>query len=149
MTATHEVPRFAGVGVNREKSQLSSREILFGAIYNFRDLGGHLAADGRHVAWGRVFRSGELLHATEDDLLRLDSEIGLHSILDLRNAKDLSLFGTGSIATKGFRYFNVPLITDPDNTLITLEYLISWSQVRALHGSPAGSGFISQPILRL
>jgi protein-tyrosine phosphatase len=121
------------VALNQETHQWPSRELSFQAIYNFRDLGGYPSADSRHVAWGRVFRSGELRHATANDLLRLKSEIGLHSILDLRNEKDLSLFGTGPIGTSDFHYINLPLITDPDNSLITIEQATKLSDLAELY----------------
>jgi len=35
---------------------------------NFRDLGGYAAADGRRVAWGKVYRSGELNGLAERDV---------------------------------------------------------------------------------
>jgi protein-tyrosine phosphatase len=119
--------------VNKEAGSSPNRELYFEAIYNFRDLGGYSGADGKRMAWGRVFRSGELRHATSADLLRLSRDIGLSSILDLRNEKDLSLFGTGSIGTSEFRYINLPLITDPDNRLITLEQVAQLSELAELY----------------
>jgi protein tyrosine/serine phosphatase len=112
---------------------LPNRELYFEAIYNFRDLGGYSGRNGKAMAWGRLFRSGELRHATQADLVRLSRDIGLNSILDLRNEKDLSLFGTGSINTSHFHYINVPLITDPDNTLITLEQAAELSELAELY----------------
>jgi hypothetical protein len=50
----------------------STRLPLDGAI-NFRDLGGYRTADGRHVKWGHVFRSGALASLMDRDLDTLRS----------------------------------------------------------------------------
>jgi protein-tyrosine phosphatase len=51
---------------------------------NFRDLGGYETVDGRHVKWGRVYRSGELSRLTDADYRRL-SPLGIRTIVDLRD----------------------------------------------------------------
>jgi protein-tyrosine phosphatase len=54
---------------------------------NFRDLGGYETADGRHVRWGVIFRSGELSHLTAADYRRV-SALGIHTIYDLRDQSE-------------------------------------------------------------
>ena len=54
---------------------------------NFRDVGGHTAADGRIVRWGRVYRTGVLSYLTHADAVRL-SALGVRSICDLRRADE-------------------------------------------------------------
>lgn len=49
---------------------------------NFRDIGGYPAADGKHVRWGMIFRSGATPLLTTDDL-------GVVRALDLRTMVDL------------------------------------------------------------
>jgi protein-tyrosine phosphatase len=51
---------------------------------NFRDLGGYETADGRHVKWGMIFRSGELSHLTDADYREI-STLGIHTVYDLRD----------------------------------------------------------------
>jgi protein-tyrosine phosphatase len=62
--------------------------LLFDAIANFRDLGGHTTRDGARVASGRLFRSGHLAHATAADIARL-AELGLRKVFDFRTLKDI------------------------------------------------------------
>lgn len=50
---------------------------------NFRDLGGYLAADGRRVRWGRLYRSGSMAGLTQADCEYL-SGLGIKLICDLR-----------------------------------------------------------------
>ncbi len=88
-----------------------SRHIHFENILNFRDLGGYHAQDGRMVAWRRLFRSAELRHMSTQDLSRLQGEIGLTSILDLRSAMELEKQGTGGVKQCGFHYHNIPFVT--------------------------------------
>jgi protein-tyrosine phosphatase len=54
---------------------------------NFRDIGGHAAADGRTVRWGCVYRAGVLSYLTPADVERL-SMLGMRSICDLRRADE-------------------------------------------------------------
>ncbi len=91
-----------------------SRQVEFEGILNFRDLGGYAVPDGRQVAWRRVFRSGGLWDATPTDLLRLREEIGIRSVLDLRDKREIERLSAGPAAA-GKSYINVPLSTDTGN----------------------------------
>lgn len=91
-----------------------AREIEFEGILNFRDLGGYAASGGRQVAWRRVFRSGGLWDATPADALRLRQDIGLMSVLDLRDKPEIEKNASGT-ATAGLSCYNVPLSTDKGN----------------------------------
>jgi protein-tyrosine phosphatase len=50
---------------------------------NFRDLGGYPAADGRAVAWGRLYRSGVMSYLSDADCEHLGG-LGVRVICDLR-----------------------------------------------------------------
>jgi len=67
--------------------QAQQRVIVLQGQSNFRDLGGYEAADGRHVKWGMIFRSGELSHLTDADNRRL-SGLGIRTIYDLRDQSE-------------------------------------------------------------
>lgn len=60
---------------------------------NFRDLGGYGSADGRHVRWGRIFRSGGTPLLTDADLARIDA-LGLRRMIDLRSSEERALAPT-------------------------------------------------------
>ncbi|MDR2282623.1 MAG: tyrosine-protein phosphatase [Sphingobacterium sp.] len=66
---------------------LAERLLPMKGGYNFRDLGGIKASDGRHVKWGEVFRTGDWAHLTDDDLQYLHS-LGLVSIVDFRTDEE-------------------------------------------------------------
>lgn len=54
---------------------------------NFRDLGGYRTVDGRHVRWGRLYRSGAMAGLTAGDYAYLD-RLGIRSVCDLRTADE-------------------------------------------------------------
>ncbi|MFN0182483.1 MAG: tyrosine-protein phosphatase [Aquabacterium sp.] len=54
---------------------------------NFRDLGGYAGADGRHVRWRRLYRSGHLGGLTESDLQRVGA-LGLTHAFDFRGVEE-------------------------------------------------------------
>lgn len=58
----------------------------FEQVYNFRDMGGYRAADGRTVRWRRLFRSGEPLRMSEAEAKRLRAEAPLATVIDLRSS---------------------------------------------------------------
>lgn len=56
-------------------------------MYNFRDLGGYPAKDGKHIAWGLLYRGDHLHNLLEEGAAYLES-LHLHSIVDFRGAKE-------------------------------------------------------------
>lgn len=56
--------------------------------YNFRDLGGFKTQEGRYTKWGKIFRSDDLNHLTDEDLNYLSS-IPLVSIVDFRSQNEM------------------------------------------------------------
>ncbi|GHH86255.1 protein-tyrosine-phosphatase [Streptomyces sulfonofaciens] len=90
--------------------QVPSTEPELSGVRNFRDVGGLPTVDGRRVAYGRLFRSGHLAHATEDDA-RFLASLGLSTIFDFRNAADRELEGL-DVPLDGVRNVSIPL-TDP------------------------------------
>lgn len=54
-------------------------------IHNFRDYGGWPAADGRSVRTGLLYRSGQHVDASDDDLAAIDA-LGIRTVIDLRGS---------------------------------------------------------------
>ena len=63
------------------------REVLLEGGVNFRDLGGYLAAAGRRVSWGRLFRSGHLSRLTPADQALLNT-LDIRTVCDFRMAEE-------------------------------------------------------------
>ncbi|MER8043570.1 tyrosine-protein phosphatase [Streptomyces sp. NPDC094032] len=79
-------------------------------VRNFRDLGGLPTVDGRSVRAGRLFRSGHLAHATQEDATFL-ATLDLHTVFDFRNEADRRMEGA-DVELPGVRNVNIPL-NDP------------------------------------
>jgi protein-tyrosine phosphatase len=91
---------------------LHDRHLPFETVFNVRDLGGYLGADGRRVRWRTVFRADGLHRMSDDDLARF-AELGVHTVLDLRTHVELEergrLGGSGGI---DIRHHHLPLLQE-------------------------------------
>lgn len=67
---------------------------------NFRDLGGYPAANGKHVRWGKIYRSGATPKLDAADAARVQS-LGLTSMIDLRSSEERQMAPT---KLTGIRY---------------------------------------------
>ncbi len=79
-------PTVAGV------STTPTRNLTLDGVFNFRDLGGYAAADGRRVRWRTVFRADGLSRLTADDVEAL-RPLGLRAVIDLRTDRELEQRG--------------------------------------------------------
>ena len=84
------------------------RHIPLEGAFNFRDVGGYYTGDGRSLLWRRIFRSDELQHITQDDSNYLRGDIGLATVIDLRNSVELEQLGTAPWSEMGICYLNLP-----------------------------------------
>lgn len=70
------------------KAILAEKHLPMAGGYNFRDLGGIRTTAGKYVKWGKIFRSDDMHHLTEDDLSYLSS-IPIVSIVDFRTEQEI------------------------------------------------------------
>lgn len=68
---------------------VSTRFQPFEQVRNFRDMGGYRTASGGQVAWGKLYRSGQLGKANETDQ-QLMQALGLRTIIDLRDDEEVA-----------------------------------------------------------
>jgi protein tyrosine/serine phosphatase len=76
------------------------RHVELPSVFNLRDLGGYTGADGRSVAWRRIFRADGLQRLARADLGRL-RELGLRTVVDLRRPDEVEL---GRLEADGVAY---------------------------------------------
>jgi protein-tyrosine phosphatase len=69
-------------------TSIPPRSVTLTGVYNFRDLGGYGAADGRTVRWRTLFRADGLDRLTPADVEVL-RPFGLRTVVDLRMAHEL------------------------------------------------------------
>ena len=74
-------------------TEVSERVVPLAQGSNFRDIGGYAAADGRHVRWGLIYRSGASVMLTPDDLAKVNA-LGLRNMVDLRSDEERVLAPT-------------------------------------------------------
>jgi protein-tyrosine phosphatase len=109
------------------------RNVNLESVDNFRDLGGYRTQDGRMVIWRHLYRSGELHRMTKRDLHRLEQEIGIRSVLDLRNARELERRGIGRLSETNFQYYSVPLAIDDEDKVEDRELFQSCSSMGEIY----------------
>ena len=81
--------------------------------FNFRDLGGLPARDGRRVRSGVLFRSDTLQALSEQDVERLADDVGIGLVVDLRSGLEAVEEGRGPLASGTSCYLNAPLPDAP------------------------------------
>jgi protein-tyrosine phosphatase len=86
----------------------------FEGLVNFRDLGGLPVAGGGEVRSGVLFRSDSLCYATQADADHLVDKLGLATVVDLRDAREITEFGRGPLETMSLGYVSVPIGDVPE-----------------------------------
>lgn len=70
-----------------EVTRVAERLLPLEGGSNFRDIGGYATANGRHVRWGMIYRSGGTPMLTPTDLTRIQG-LGLANMVDLRSSEE-------------------------------------------------------------
>ena len=78
------------------------RLIPFETVFNFRDLGGYPAADGRTVRWRTLFRSDGLNRLRDEDRHRF-ADLGIATVIDLRTPAEVEA-GRFALGEVGFHH---------------------------------------------
>lgn len=81
---TYVILRNARTG---ESILVAPRLVPLEAGSNFRDIGGYPAAGGKHIVWGRIYRSGATPLLTAADQSRV-AGLGLTNMIDLRSDEE-------------------------------------------------------------
>jgi protein-tyrosine phosphatase len=67
--------------------QTRKRFLPFSGVDNFRDLGGYPTKDGSRTRWGRLYRSGHLHRATDEDRQQI-FQLGITKLVDFRSDEE-------------------------------------------------------------
>jgi protein-tyrosine phosphatase len=90
-----------------------NRIVPLAGVSNFRDLGGYQTSDGRVTRWEKLYRSDALHDLTEPDLL-LFRNLGIVTIVDLRNVTEVERSGRGLLDSEGIRFISAPVLPEND-----------------------------------
>ena len=88
-----------------------TRHIPFEGCFNFRDIGGYHAGDGRTIRWGRYFRAGRQDRMTLADLEKA-ATLRVRTQIDLRRPDEIRESGRGPFGTLGARYVGLSVLPD-------------------------------------
>lgn len=75
--------------INAQIEDSTKREIKLQGAFNFRDLGGYRTTDGKHIKWGKIYRSAEINNLTDKDLDKLAS-LSINRVFDFRGPMEVS-----------------------------------------------------------
>ena len=65
----------------------TQRVVKMQGTVNFRDAGGYKTKEGKTVVWGKVYRSADVSHLTDQDLKVLELR-HIHTVVDFRGVKE-------------------------------------------------------------
>jgi protein-tyrosine phosphatase len=74
---------FAPLLIVAQIADSSKRQVKLEGAINFRDIGGYTTKDGKHVKWGKIYRSAALSKLTDNDLQKLQN-LSLACVADFR-----------------------------------------------------------------
>ncbi|AIS63161.1 tyrosine-protein phosphatase [Listeria ivanovii] len=79
------------------RTVISERILPTERIFNFRDMGGYESENGKHVRWGQLYRSSNLVNINQTDI-ELIQKLHIKWICDLRSSSEVQAQPTPEIA---------------------------------------------------
>jgi hypothetical protein len=92
---------------------MSVRRLPLEGCFNFRDLGGWRTNDGRSVRWNRLYRADSVHLMTDADVKHAHDELGVRTLIDLRNDVEVSFGGVGALGEVVGRRHHAPFRSRP------------------------------------
>ncbi|MFT3932915.1 MAG: tyrosine-protein phosphatase [Chitinophagaceae bacterium] len=81
---------FVGFSLFSQVADSSKREVKLQGVVNFRDIGGYETKDGRHVKWGKIYRSADLSRITPGGIDTLQ-KLRITYIADFRGPAEVKI----------------------------------------------------------
>jgi protein-tyrosine phosphatase len=86
-----------------------NRRLELAAVFNFRDLGGYIGADGRTTRWQVLYRA-DGVHRLGGADLEAVRELGLRTVIDLRTNEEIELRGRFPVDDHPVDWHHLPMI---------------------------------------
>ncbi|ACK38977.1 tyrosine-protein phosphatase [Listeria monocytogenes] len=83
-------------GPKGDKTVISERILPLESVFNFRDMGGYASENGKHVKWGKLYRSSNLVNINANDAALLQ-KLHIKWICDLRSSSEVQAQPTPAI----------------------------------------------------
>jgi protein-tyrosine phosphatase len=93
---------------NATSNPAAGSTFTLSGVFNFRDLGGYAAAEGKLVRHNLIYRSDELSGLSDPDI-RILEWLGIKTVVDFRTDKEKASNGP-DILPKGARLVEIPII---------------------------------------
>ncbi|KAF1304525.1 tyrosine-protein phosphatase [Enterococcus saccharolyticus] len=84
------------IKTEEESYVIGERTLPVEGMNNFRDMGGYPTVDGKHVKWGKLYRSDHIHNATAKGLEYLQ-KLGIHTIIDYRSDVEIEKYPNPTI----------------------------------------------------
>jgi protein-tyrosine phosphatase len=88
---------------------VAERFLPLSSVNNLRDIGGYQTSDGRYVKWGKVFRTGNLVHLNDEDMGYL-ADVGINLVCDMRST--VKIEGSPDRLPPGADYLHTAIYED-------------------------------------
>ena len=75
--------------LNAQVDDSTKREIKLQGAFNFRDIGGYATKDGKHIKWGKMYRSADISKLTDEDVKKLTA-LAINNVFDFRGPMEVS-----------------------------------------------------------
>ena len=85
----------------KQQTIVSNRAFSADSIINLRELGGYYNESGHQVKWGKIYRSGDLSHATKQDIALIRA-LHIKTAIDLRTHEEIAKFSSASFFEQTF-----------------------------------------------
>jgi hypothetical protein len=131
---------------------VGDRRVSFQQLFNFRDLGGYPTADGRQVAWRRLYRADNLGRLSGGDIDRFTA-LNIRTVVDLRRPTEIAEHDRVPVLT-GMDYHHLHLVhpawekSPEDDLPARVAYLVDrYTEMVAAGGDAIGAALrlIAQP----
>lgn len=92
---------------------MQARDIIISGSFNTRDLGGYATKYGRHVAWRKTFRSGNLASVDQAGIATL-KQLNVTRVIDLRSRREREAEPDPFGPDDNIELVDIPLFDDLD-----------------------------------
>lgn len=96
---------------NTSSDIITNRLFPLDSVQNFRDIGGYRTIDNKLVKWGKIFRSGDFTHMTDQDGKEL-RKLHLKTVIDLRPTRSTMIYQKTKDRLDAKKLYELPITSN-------------------------------------